>query len=344
MLPPTHIGHISWGLKVWYHRGIVRSVFHARRHPLLRYHPIPQRQRDRSVTKTSQRLSKLAMISSSPLLRRNRRGSPCETNHSTRSHRTEARLKRQNNLKFFVDCNNLLCSGETQQTGMMSPTNWNAFHKMTVLESGFHTPLSFRVCRHHSTRNTIWFLCPTRYSTANQFDRMRHRALMKRHVALFFILLGCCLLPTTLVAAQGDCTCEAEQTTLGQAAGNSANILIARSACDPTNSTYCELYCGVHGTTYLQEKCCLHAGKQASLLAFEEDSQWIPRLEEFNRCTGANVRLEYLPEGEDGMADALERDVGTTATSTSGEGIFDAYIVQAPWCVRCNPELVALPN
>lgn len=37
---------------------------------------------------------------------------------------------------------------------------------------------------------------------------------------------------------------------------------------------------------------------------------WVPRIEEFNRCTGAQVRLEYLPEGEDGMADALRADLG----------------------------------
>jgi hypothetical protein len=72
-------------------------------------------------------------------------------------------------------------------------------------------------------------------------------------------------------------------------------------------------------------------GKSASILAFEEDDQWVPRLQEFNDCTGATVRLTYLPEGEDGMEDAIRRDVGDD--TWPGEGIFDAYIVQAPWYV-----------
>lgn len=63
---------------------------------------------------------------------------------------------------------------------------------------------------------------------------------------------------------------------------------------------------------------------------------WVPRIEEFNRCTGAQVRLEYLPEGEDGMADALRADLGDDSDveqmgGNGGQGIFDAYIVQAPW-------------
>lgn len=140
------------------------------------------------------------------------------------------------------------------------------------------------------------------------------------------------------VLAQDDCVCSAPGQDNGVSNSNN-NILIGRSSCDPNNTTYCELHCGGarHGSTssssYLQDKCCIHAGKSASLLAFEEDSKWIPRLEEFNLCTGANVRLEYLQEGENGMADALVRDVGTDH-SREGEGIFDAYIVQAPWYVR----------
>jgi hypothetical protein len=108
-----------------------------------------------------------------------------------------------------------------------------------------------------------------------------------------------------------------------------SGILI--SSCDGTNVTDCAERCsGVHGTDrYLADKCCLHVGKSASILAFEEDDQWVPRLQEFNDCTGATVRLTYLPEGEDGMEDAIRRDVGDD--TYPGEGIFDAYIVQAPW-------------
>ena len=93
----------------------------------------------------------------------------------------------------------------------------------------------------------------------------------------------------------------------------------------------------IHGVdSYLSDKCCIHAGQSASLLAFEESDAWVPRIEEFNRCTGAQVRLEYLPEGEDGMADALRADLGDDAEveavmGNGGQGIFDAYIVQGPW-------------
>ena len=71
---------------------------------------------------------------------------------------------------------------------------------------------------------------------------------------------------------------------------------------DATNATRCAEFCGLHGTTFLVEesKCCAHVGKIGSILAFEEDDAWIPRIREFNKCTGAQIRLEYLPEGEDG--------------------------------------------
>lgn len=138
-----------------------------------------------------------------------------------------------------------------------------------------------------------------------------------------FSLLLCVVWP--LAAAQTEtCPCSDDPVS---------SVVIGRSSCDPNNATFCNLYCSsLHGSDYLSDKCCLHAGKSASLLAFEEDSKWVPRLEEFNKCTGATVRLEYLPEGEDGMADALLTDVGDDfSQGTTGEGIFDAYIVQAPW-------------
>jgi hypothetical protein len=93
----------------------------------------------------------------------------------------------------------------------------------------------------------------------------------------------------------------------------------------------CAANCGLFGSTYLLDKCCKHAGINANLLAFEESETWVPRIDEYARCTGANVRLQYVPEGEDGMADALIADVGKNGEEDSGEGIYDAYIVQAPW-------------
>ena len=116
-------------------------------------------------------------------------------------------------------------------------------------------------------------------------------------------------------------------------------IIIRRSSCDPNNSTLCAERCaGLHGggkdnkgDDFLKEKCCIYAGKKASFLAFEEDEQWIPRIKEFENCTGARVTLEYLEEGEDGMADALLADVGCDIQNIRGEGMFDAYIVQGKW-------------
>lgn len=93
----------------------------------------------------------------------------------------------------------------------------------------------------------------------------------------------------------------------------------------------CAANCGLFGSTYLLDKCCIHAGINANLLAFEESETWIPRLDEYAKCTGANVRIQYVAEGEDGMADALIADVGLNGEIDSGEGIYDAYIVQAPW-------------
>ena len=69
----------------------------------------------------------------------------------------------------------------------------------------------------------------------------------------------------------------------------------------------------------------------SNLLAFEESDTWIPRIDEYHKCTGANIRLQYVVGGEDSMADALIADVGLNNKEDTGEGIYDAYIVQAPW-------------
>lgn len=144
---------------------------------------------------------------------------------------------------------------------------------------------------------------------------------MKRSGSLLLLALT---ISVAIAQDGGTCSCD-----------SGGGIVIERSSCDPTNETFCALHCSspaLYGSSYLADKCCTHAGKSASLLAFEEDGKWVPRLEEFNKCTGASVRLEYLPEGEDGMAAAVRRDVGDD-DKDDGEGIFDAYIVQAPWYV-----------
>ena len=110
--------------------------------------------------------------------------------------------------------------------------------------------------------------------------------------------------------------------------------------------TYCTAMCApdlFHGSAYLQDLCCSqkYTGIPATVLAFEEDDLWAPRLEEFNRCTKAKVAISYTPKGEDGMQAALEEDVGVKyetqdggSYETEGAGIFDAYVVQVRACVR----------
>ncbi|KAL7541035.1 hypothetical protein ACHAXR_010567 [Thalassiosira sp. AJA248-18] len=113
--------------------------------------------------------------------------------------------------------------------------------------------------------------------------------------------------------------------------GQCADEKIVVGGCDPTNKSTCEENCGRFGSTYLVDKCCKHVGINANLLAFEESATWIPRIDEYSKCTGANIRLMYVAGGEDEMGNALIEDVGKNEDETTGQGIYDAYIVQAPW-------------
>lgn len=133
---------------------------------------------------------------------------------------------------------------------------------------------------------------------------------------------------TLLAVATQTLTITMAQTT---DTGTCADEKIVVGGCDPNDKAYCEQHCNLYGSTYLLDKCCKHTGINANLLAFEESATWIPRIEEYGKCTGANVRLQYLAEGEDGMGAALIDDVGENEDDTTGQGIFDAYIVQAPW-------------
>ena len=122
----------------------------------------------------------------------------------------------------------------------------------------------------------------------------------------------------------------------------SAEAVVA-STCD---KTACEEngFCTLHGSTYLAKKCCEHAGVNVNLLAFEEAPEWPPRLAEFKKCTGANVLLTYVEGGEDNMAKALLEDVGSNDDPESGQGIYDAYIVQGPWVPAAYLGLKSLNN
>eukprot|EP01147_Barroeca_monosierra_P005467 gene5467-7168_t len=100
--------------------------------------------------------------------------------------------------------------------------------------------------------------------------------------------------------------------------------------------------CLLHNSTWLAGKCCIYRGIPASLLAFERDDLWIPRINEYNACTGARIQLTY--NGRDGQGDEeameadLRSDVGVryqradgSIFETNGAGIYDAYVVQPPW-------------
>lgn len=143
----------------------------------------------------------------------------------------------------------------------------------------------------------------------------------RQHSPSTFCLAAIALLAVTATNATSEqSTCAEEKVVVG--------------GCDKNDKEYCSTHCNIHGetsSTFLSDKCCIHAGVNANLLAFEESETWVPRLEEFNKCTGANVRLHYLAEREDGMGEALIQDVGKNDEENSGEGIYDAYIVQAPW-------------
>eukprot|EP00584_Thalassiosira_punctigera_P003619 CAMPEP_0172534374 /NCGR_PEP_ID=MMETSP1067-20121228/6761_1 /TAXON_ID=265564 ORGANISM="Thalassiosira punctigera, Strain Tpunct2005C2" /NCGR_SAMPLE_ID=MMETSP1067 /ASSEMBLY_ACC=CAM_ASM_000444 /LENGTH=1089 /DNA_ID=CAMNT_0013319153 /DNA_START=394 /DNA_END=3663 /DNA_ORIENTATION=+ len=113
--------------------------------------------------------------------------------------------------------------------------------------------------------------------------------------------------------------------------GACADEKIVLEGCNATDVAACEANCGLHESTYLLDKCCKHAGINANILAFEKADAWIPRIEEYGKCTGANIRLQYVAGGEDEMGDALIEDVGENEDDKTGQGIYDAYIVQAPW-------------
>jgi len=116
-------------------------------------------------------------------------------------------------------------------------------------------------------------------------------------------------------------------------------VLSTTQACSLPSFQQCNCsLCTLHSSSFLSNKCCAFQGVPANLLAFEEDDLLLPRLAEFNGCTGAIVTHSYVAGGEDAMQSALEADVGTrytthggTVVSSEGGGVHDAYIVQAPW-------------
>eukprot|EP00585_Thalassiosira_rotula_P009562 CAMPEP_0196143002 /NCGR_PEP_ID=MMETSP0910-20130528/12563_1 /TAXON_ID=49265 /ORGANISM="Thalassiosira rotula, Strain GSO102" /LENGTH=142 /DNA_ID=CAMNT_0041404387 /DNA_START=33 /DNA_END=458 /DNA_ORIENTATION=+ len=96
--------------------------------------------------------------------------------------------------------------------------------------------------------------------------------------------------------------------TLSQGACAAEKVVLG--GCDPKDVATCTANCALFGSEYLIDKCCKHRGINANILAFEVSDTWIPRIEEYGKCTGANIRLQYVDGGEDEMSAALIQDVG----------------------------------
>jgi len=137
--------------------------------------------------------------------------------------------------------------------------------------------------------------------------------------------------------------CDELFSTNEQLFASSSSELVVATGC---NKTECELNgdCTIHGSAFLEGKCCELKDINVNLLAFEEAEEWNPRLAEFKKCTGANVLLTYVEGGEDSMEMAVLDDVGSNDNPESGQGIYDAYIVQGPWIAAIHFGLLSLNN
>jgi hypothetical protein len=77
-----------------------------------------------------------------------------------------------------------------------------------------------------------------------------------------------------------------------------ANSNSCESELTSTSECQCD-YCTLHNSTWLRNLCCAFKGVPATLLAFEKDSDWAPRLRELYRCTGARLCLTFIgPDGQ----------------------------------------------
>lgn len=67
-----------------------------------------------------------------------------------------------------------------------------------------------------------------------------------------------------------------------------------------SSTTDCDCsQCVLYGSLFLRDKCCSRKGVPATILAFEQSDAWVPRINEFNACTGARLSLTY--NGPDGL-------------------------------------------
>mmetsp|Transcript_6071 Transcript_6071/g.12796 ORF Transcript_6071/g.12796 Transcript_6071/m.12796 type:complete len:1062 (-) Transcript_6071:175-3360(-) len=107
------------------------------------------------------------------------------------------------------------------------------------------------------------------------------------------------------------------------------DVVLKSSTCNPNDVELCRERCGVLNTQFLLDKCCAHDGVTASILAYEPNELWVDRLNDYNLCTGAKVRVDYVDGGEDAMPRALAVDIGNGFED--GQGIYDAYIAHTPW-------------
>ena len=114
------------------------------------------------------------------------------------------------------------------------------------------------------------------------------------------MLLLVCLAVSSVVIRGG-----LSQTTSASTTSTAppATIFTLADCPNPISSTTdCDCsQCALYGTVYLKDKCCSQKGVPATILAFEQSDSWVPRINEFNACTGARLSLTYNgPDGKVG--------------------------------------------
>jgi len=99
-------------------------------------------------------------------------------------------------------------------------------------------------------------------------------------------------------------------------------------------------------TGYMAGKCGAFKGLLGKIASLEDDPLWEPRINEWEKCTGADIQMTFIDE--DDMQGEMERDVGTTyykgdgagsLIETSGAGIYDVYHIQPTFLPKTLPNI-----
>mmetsp|Transcript_72452 Transcript_72452/g.172699 ORF Transcript_72452/g.172699 Transcript_72452/m.172699 type:complete len:1395 (+) Transcript_72452:123-4307(+) len=96
----------------------------------------------------------------------------------------------------------------------------------------------------------------------------------------------------------------------------------------------------------LEGKCCKFLGVTGEFASLEDDPLWQPRIEEWQRCTGASIHMTFIDE--DDMQAEVEADAGVsylrgpgygTPVETEGAGIYDVYHIQPTFLPPVMPNI-----